>query len=362
MVGATSIRDRYAARRGQIAAGKAKGLRPYKWKSGKTKFRIVPAVDPLADWDRRIGKTYLKGFDGTNLIAIGDREITFGETDRVREMLWDAYRQAPDEATKKHYKDMIASPRVIFNALILDDKDVNPTEPQLIEVSETAFDTILAQFEAYTDMDPEYDLAGKETGHVFTCEKTGSGMDTKYTFLATPMKAPLKAEIIAKAHDLDAFIQGQFEGLEQKAFEALARINSTVGIQTTVPAGLLTSSAPATTTPAASQNVSAAAVTTALEPEDAEYEAVVADVEAALNGGSDSPFESEPAPAVDPVAAAQAALAVAQAQAAAAQAAAQTKAVAPAAVTPTVTPTPTAPAAAAPAESDEIEDILAGLA
>jgi hypothetical protein len=340
-MGALSIKDRLAAKRGQIAAGKAKGLRPYKFKGGKTKFRILPNVDPTADWDRRFGKTYLKSFDGQQFFAIGDREITYGETDTIREMLFDAMRQAPDQETKDHYYKMIAKPRIVFNALILDDKDQAPTEPVLIEVSESAFDTILAQFEAYTEMDPDYDLAGQSTGHIFTCEKTGSGLDTKYTFLATPQKAPLKAEIVAKGHDLDAWITSQFEGLEQKALEFLGRLNGAIGITTTVPAGQLTATpaaqqAGAQANAAAAAGVSAAAVTSAIEPEDAAYEEVAADVAAAT--GADSPFEVDPTPTPAP--------------------------------TPTPTPAavatkPAATPAAAPAavtEDSEIEDILAGLA
>ena len=39
----TSLKDRIAAKRGEIAAGRSKGIRPYKWKAGKTLFRIIPA-------------------------------------------------------------------------------------------------------------------------------------------------------------------------------------------------------------------------------------------------------------------------------------------------------------------------------
>jgi len=327
-----SIKDRLAAKRGQIAAGKAKGLRPYKFKGGKTKFRIIPNVDPMQDWERRFGKTYLKSFDGNSFFAIGDKEITYGQTDPIREMLFDAMRQAPDQETKDHYYKMIAKPRIVFNALILDDKDQSPTEPVLIEVSESAFDTILAQFEAYTEMDPDYDLAGAKTGHIFTCEKTGSGLDTKYTFLATPQKAPLKDEIIAKGHDLDTWITSQFEGLEQKALEFLGRLNGAVGITTTIPGGALTASPAAQAAGAqavANQaaGVSEAAVTTLVEDE--VEDAVVEEITPAA--AEESPFEveveAEPAPAATPAPAAQ-------------------------------------PAAAAPAatEDSEIEDILAGLA
>lgn len=325
-MGALSVKDRIAAKRGQIAAGKSKGIRPYKFKTGKTLFRILPAANG-GDFDRPFGKMWLKSFDGQQKFSIGDRDITFGELDPIKDMIFSAMRAAPNEETRDHYKAMLAQRKNVFCALIISvngvaDPEQSPSEPVIIEVSETQFDNILAQFEAYTDMDPDYDLAGKDTGHLFSCEKSGSGFDTKYTFLATPQKAPLKQEIIDKAIDLDAWIQGEFEGLENKAVEFLGKLNGAAGISVPVPQ--LTQQpaqaqlpGPAASTPAAAQpNVSAAAVTTAIEPEDAEVEAVE----------EDSPFETEPT----------------------------------ATVTPAATPAATPPAAA-PAESNEIDDILAGL-
>lgn len=329
-MGALSVKDRIAAKRGAIAAGKSKGIRPYKFKTGKTLFRILPAPNG-GDFDRPFGKMWLKSFDGQQKFSIGDRDITFGETDPIKEMIFAAMRAAPNEETRDHYKAMLAQRKNVFCALIISvngvaDPEQSPSEPVIIEVSETQFDNILAQFETYTDMDPDYDLAGKDTGHLFSCEKSGSGFDTKYTFLATPQKAPLKQEIIDKAIDLDAWIQGEFEGLENKAVEFLGKLNGAAGISVATPQ--LTQSKPQAQLPSpqpAAQtqaNVSAAAVTTAIEPEDAEVEAVV----------DDSPFETEPAATPTPAAAPAAA-----------------------------TPQPAAPAAAAPAESNEIDDILAGL-
>lgn len=326
-MGAMTARERIEAKRKGIAANRSKGLRPYKFKNGKTSFRILPSADPSADWDRRYGKHYLKSFDGQNFFGIGDNEITYGKTDTVRELIFDAMRQAPDQDTKDHYRKMLASPRHIFGALILDDKDQPANEPVLIEVSEGAFDGILSQFEAWTDEDPDYDLASLANGHVFNCEKSGAGLDTKYVFTATPKKAPLNKAILEKAVDLDGWIQSQFEGLEQKALEFLGRLNGVAGIpmnsqllsQARTPAITASPSASAAANSAsnATTNTTANAntVTTVLDDEPIE-DAVVEDV-----------VDDTPAPAEEPV---------------------QT------------TVAPTTPAASAP-DSSEIDDILAGL-
>ena len=192
MTTALSLRDRIAAKRGDIAAGKSKGLRPYKFKVGDTLFRILPDKDPNADWDRRFGQLYLKSFDGADLVVIGDKFLTYGQEDPLREMVFDGMKRAPSEDVKDHFKEMLGGPRVIFNALILNDKEQPAGEPVLVELSETQFDMILAQFMIYLDVDPSHDLASLTRGHVFQCSRTGTGKnDTKYTFLATPKPAPL---------------------------------------------------------------------------------------------------------------------------------------------------------------------------
>lgn len=319
---AMTARERILARRAGIAANRSKGLKPYKFKGGTTSFRILPlSTAPGEPFERKYGKTYLKSFDGQNFFGIGDRSITYDEpSDPIRELIFDAMRQAVDPETKEHYRKMLASTRYIFNALILDDKDQSPTDPVLIEVSEGAFDSVMAQFEVWCEDNPDYDLASLADGHVFKVEKSGQGLDTKYTFTATPKKAPLNEKILEKVIDLDAWIQSQFEGLEAKALEFLGRLNGAAGITTN--AGLLTAAkstaqiatnATSSTTPS---NVSTAAVTTVIDDEDTAQVEVIEDA------------VIEDTPAADD--------------------------------TPVVEPE-TAQAAAAPADSNEIDDILASL-
>lgn len=302
MSGGMSARDRVMARRSSIAANRSKGLKTYKFKAGVTKFRILPlSADKTVPFERKFGKTYLKGFDGKSFFGIIDRSITYDEpSDPIRELIFDAMRQSPDDETKKHYQSMLAGTRFVFNALILDDKDQSPTEPVLVEMSETAFDTILSQFMIWSEADPDYDLAALDTGHVFTVEKTGQGIDTRYTFQVTPQKMPLPEKILEKVIDLDAWIESQVEGLEAKALEFLGRVNGAVGITTTIPAGALSHHTPPAPAPAATNTMSSAAVTSVVE--DIE-DAVIAEI---VNEAAAAP-EPTPAPAPAPAPAAPAA-------------------------------------------------------
>ena len=305
-MGAMSARDRILKNRENIAANRSKGMRSYKFKNGVTKLRILPLVDdPSQPFERKFGKTYLKSFDNKQFLGIIDRSITFDEpSDPVRELIFDAMRQAPDQETKDHYRDMLASTRYVFNALILDgDPDQKPNEPVIIEVSETQFDEIMSQFLIWSEDDPDYDLAALKTGHVFSVEKTGSGLDTRYNWQATPKKAPLNAKVLDKAHDLDAWIQSQIEGLEEKALEFMGRLNAAVGIETTIQGPSLTASDSAKQKAKnAASNVGEEAVTSQIEEdiEDAEIEELVEEVEAeAASKQEDDTAAEEPAEEAD---------------------------------------------------------------
>lgn len=234
-----TFKERLAAKKKTIADGRAATMRPYKFKAGKTSFRILPAAkagDDSIFGERPFGMHYLKTLDEQNFCAIADRKVCYGEEDPIRNMVYAAVAELGGDAdTKKHYLKMLASSKYLFNVLILDDKDQDPKQPVLIELSETAFDTILSQFETWADDNPEYDLAGQEEGHIFVCEKTGSGMQTKYNFTATPKKAPVSDAILEKAVDVDNWIEAKFAEGETRAVEFLEQLNGAVGITVASP-------------------------------------------------------------------------------------------------------------------------------
>jgi len=342
---ALSLKERIEQKRKTVAEHKQSGLRPYKWRAGKTLFRILPDTNGGDFW-RDFGMHYVKSRDGQQFVAIGDRELTYGESDPVREMLLQAIKSAPDETQKKFYKEMLARRRCLFNALILDDPNQPKDEPVLVEMSESALDDLLAHFQIYMDLDESHDLASADRGHIFICEKTGSGLDTEYKFNVTPKPAPIKQAILDKRHDLDGWISSTFTDKETKALQLLRSVtgNTVAGSA----AELLTGGTK--TPPAAITHVADDAL-------DADLDALVASVEA---DSKPKPAEAEDVPfdVVDDdedaaLAAAEAAVAAAKAKKAAAAA---EKAAAAKAATPTPATTP-----AAGGDELDIDSILAGL-
>jgi gp32 DNA binding protein like len=307
--GALSIADRLALRRGEIAQNKSKGLRPFKLPAGKTLFRIIPQKgypDNIAPGtfgvERRFGMTYLKSFDGKNVGSIGDKEITYGQDDPVRNMIFEAMRQAPNDDVKKHYRDMLANPRIVFCALILNHPTLQkPDEPVLIEISETAFDEgILAQAQVWGDTG--VDVFDPTSGHVFQVEKSGTGMETSYTWAVTPQKAPIGQAILDKTIDLDGWVQSLFEGKEQRVFEALAKLNASAGLTIAAPQTVAQIAPPAQAQlpgPAPTPQV----VTHAIEPDEAVYEEVAEETAAPAAAPAEAPATPAAPPAATPPAA-----------------------------------------------------------
>jgi hypothetical protein len=267
----TNARDRIMARRGELAAQRSKGVRLYKWKPGKTLFRILPDKND-GNFERMYGKHWLKSFDGQQKLSIGDRQITYNQPCPVRNAIWSAINNAPTEEIKKHYQSMLASQRHVFQVLILKvngaaDPDVSPDTPVLVDVSGKQIDAIWQQFEVYSDIDETHSLDDAERGHIFQCQKQGTGYDTSYTFTAMPKDYPVTQDILDKRHELDAWVASEFEGMEQKAMEFLRHLNNAAGIDGAMLPGVAQAALPPVTSP--TTGLSSAAATTII---DAEYD------------------------------------------------------------------------------------------
>jgi len=204
--------ERIAARRQKTADKKAGNQSAYRFKQKKTTIRILPTwraadhEDPTFFHD--FGQTWIKDLDGNVLAVVGDAKMTFGDEDPVRDLIDRAVAGAKTDAQRKHYKDMKAKPRILVNALILDDKDINATVPQIVEFSETQFDTILKDME-------EAEKAGDDVlsltkGFDITVEKSGSGLETKYAFTLARRASAVDGDPMAQIVDIDAFIRAQF--------------------------------------------------------------------------------------------------------------------------------------------------------
>lgn len=209
----TSVSELLKQKRQNIADKRMGSKNAYKFKGGVTTIRILPGWrkdDPTFFHD--FGQTFIKNQDGQILAVIGDRQITYGEEDTVRNLIQRAKADASTDAQREHYKEMTAKPRVLVNALVLDDKEVDATVPQIVEFSETQFDQIMEQVELNGIADEFLDL---ENGFNLKVSKTGVKLNTKYTFSFDRKASAVDESVLEALVDIDAYIRSKFQDTER---------------------------------------------------------------------------------------------------------------------------------------------------
>lgn len=211
----TSTRDLLNQKKQKIADKRMGSKNSYKFKGGVTTIRILPGwradkTDPTFFHD--FGQTFIKDMDKNTLAVVGDRLITYGEDDAVRSLIQKAKADAITEAQREHWKEMLASPRILVNALILDDKEVSATEPQIVEFSEAQFDSILGQIDLAGIADEFLDL---NEGFNLKVSKSGLGMKTRYSFSFERKPSSVDESVLEGLIDIDAYIRSKFADTER---------------------------------------------------------------------------------------------------------------------------------------------------
>lgn len=114
-----------------------------------------------------------------------------------------------------------AKKSILVNALILDGPDASP-DPQILELTQTAFSGFLAIVEEYSS---DVNVLDPESGIDVVIERRGKGYDTTYTVLPQLKSKPVDTRVFSKMNDLRAFVEKEFfRGDETKALNAIAQV------------------------------------------------------------------------------------------------------------------------------------------
>lgn len=218
----TSVTELLKQKRQQTADKRMGMKKPYRFKGGTTSIRILPGWrkdDPT--FSHSFGNAFIKTLDGELLAVVGDRKMTYGEDDPIRNLIQRAMSEAVTDAQREHFKEMLAKPRELVNALILDDKEVDPTVPQIIEFSENMFDQILGQVELSDIAEEFLDL---DKGFNLKVNKTGTGLSTRYSFTFDRKPTKVDKAVMDNVVDLDSYVRSQFSDTD-RAINALKTIS-----------------------------------------------------------------------------------------------------------------------------------------
>lgn len=210
---AMTTAERLKAKKQEVVVRAAARQNTYRWTLPSTEVRILPSwrpethVDPTFFHD--FGLSWIKDQDGTVLAVVADRKITYGEDDVVRNTISGAIGKQRTDAQRKHFKEMLASPRVICNGLVLNDPNVDPTEPQILEFSEGQWSGPVTDLIVAAEAEGD-DIISLDKGFNLTVGKTGKGFDTRYSFVLARRASAVDVKVLAKLHDIDAFIEAKF--------------------------------------------------------------------------------------------------------------------------------------------------------
>lgn len=203
----TSISDILNKKKQGIADKRMGSKNAYKCKPGITTIRILPGWrkdDPT--FSHPFGQSFIKDFDGKTLAVIGARNIAYGEDDPIQNLINNAKAQAHTDAQRKHWDEARAKPRELVNALVLDDKEIDPKEPQLVEFSETMLESIIDQVQMNDIAETFLDL---NEGFNLKVSRSGTGFNTKYTFVFDRKPTPVDPSVMDNLNDIDAFVRSK---------------------------------------------------------------------------------------------------------------------------------------------------------
>jgi hypothetical protein len=214
------------AKRQNIADKKTGMKKAYRFKQAKTLIRILPSWRPTTEAERPFfhdfGQAFIKDLDGNLLAVIGDRKMTYGEDDAVRDLISLAKAEAGTDATREHYHQMIAKQKHIVNAVVLNDPGVDKNTAEMIEFSQTQLDTIFQQMEKILeDGENPLDL---DNGYDLEVEKEGTGLKTRYKFLFARRPSKVDARVMDTVTDLDSYVRSQFNDTD-RAINAIKSIS-----------------------------------------------------------------------------------------------------------------------------------------
>jgi hypothetical protein len=212
----SNLMDLINAKRKELSRDRQKTVKPA---DGRGRYRILPSwrAEGGQFW-HDFGQHYIKGDDGKVKAVYVCAERTFGKPCGVCEAMLHAQSFISDDETMKLIQQAKATGRVLVNALVLDGP--TPDTPQILELSPTTFNQFLAIMQEW-GAEEVMDLA---TGKDIIIEKTGKGLDTKYTLQIAAKSKPVDPAIMTKVANLDEYVAQESDEQQRRAITSLRSV------------------------------------------------------------------------------------------------------------------------------------------
>lgn len=218
-------------------AAMTKRDRTVKPRDGKNRIALLPGWEAGNEhiYFHDFGQHYIKNAAGEIQAVYPCADSTYGQPCAVCAALSDATRKAPDDATISLLGEAKASRRVLLNVLVLDgDK---PNDPVIYEVAPSVFGAIV-------DLIEEWGIEAFKREIVI--ERSGKGLNTKYTAQIAPKTVEVAPATLAKIHNLAEYVKQESEEQQRRAISAIGAVSGVLPAPTGGHAALTSSPSTAT--------------------------------------------------------------------------------------------------------------------
>lgn len=190
-----------------------------------SEWRILPGWRGEADpqfW-HDFGQHFVKDKAGKVQAVYVCTDKTFGRPCQVCDAITSALHSVTDDETSKLVKEAVAGGRVLVNALHVDGPE--PNKVQVLSLPPTVFAEII---ELMNNWGKEgVNILSLAEGHDITFNKTGTGLNTRYTVSAKPRPRPVPDSIIGQLNNLDNYVAQESE---EQARRAISSVRATAGL------------------------------------------------------------------------------------------------------------------------------------
>jgi hypothetical protein len=216
----------------------------YRLKEGKTRLRILPYIapgkktGPGGEFHCDIGVHWIKtSLGGKPVAVVGASDVTYGTHNPINDAIDQAAQLAKqvDDEMVKLVSEWKARKSVLVNALIRTkgSSDASEDDVKIVELTPTTFGEISKTLLMYVEEGGAEgdEVLSLEKGVDMIIEKTGKGMDTRYSVMPAPGSSPpVNAGVLEKLNDLPQFIANRyFRGEETKALTAIQAVTGVSG-------------------------------------------------------------------------------------------------------------------------------------
>lgn len=217
----SKLKDLVQSRREQIEARKTQGTKTAKIPAGTSRWRILPGWREGEEqvYYHDFGQHWFKNADGT-LVAVAVCDYaTFGKECALDAPISAAIKATKDDKTIERLKELQAKKCVLVNAVCISGPEADPNKAQLLPLPvgvADSFHNFLHQRLA-----DDINMLDPVEGRDIIIEKTGSGLNTRYTVTDAAKSTPVSAAALASRINIDAYIAAERTRGQVKAVEGL---------------------------------------------------------------------------------------------------------------------------------------------